>query len=1542
MSAKQNPIYRRQELAKQRKKVLDELVLSLKKEEYLTELLENITEVRAKGDLEYVDTAADHKVARSKIYTLTGHKRKLNTELQNLENEIKVLDRRNEHKETETPKEIKDSCSTSSTISKSGTPPPIKKRSVQLSLFNSRFNTTSWNMNASGQRDRRIDRQFDPKYNNVAVNFSDKNFPCTSCEPIKHFQTKTALISHQAGAHAPKLVASVLVEKQKNTPVRYSKQHEKKKYIIGDMKVESKMSTPDKQPKSKSSPPKIKSENNKMFRQVYTTAFKLKTANLYHYIKESSAALGRTNVLQNVARISGTSEKNISRWASAKEMKKFNDQIYKKVVGRGNKKVTRVFKIRNKFNSILFPVSESLLHEWFLDKRAQGFQITSYVLRVKMKQYVTKEIKTLEGTILSKKQKNFCASPGWAQKFRGRYGIVPRAKTKIKATFFERVPKCQRFHIQLHNRLKRNPVDSEYGRWKPCHRYNVDQVPLPLQCGGKLKTLATRGEKIIWMKQREGSNKRAATLQMCIHLGEVGIKQPKACILFRGQGKRLSQEEKESWDPRVIVRFQKNAWADDKFCVEWAEQNLAEAVKHHNNGECVLFMDNLVSQKSVKFLEVLKKLNVKSHFFPAGCTDLLQPIDRNIGAQFKYLIGLEQELLFEADDALLDRWCGIGGTMPAKECRILLTKCVAEAWHKMCNGYTDRLGKWHHPMDFSHIGKVTGCNMKIGPLEEVAKSIALQGIQSYTLDASMVTNLKAESGGESEEEDDEVNLDITEEEALSMDANGESLEPTNARDFQTLASLCTHYLKALPTILNSAPEETDGVFFDDTAAIVITLPPTKGQLGNYSKEPPLNLDNILNRNILINHCEEDAEVNGWFRGTVESECAADALRRGYNFNVYYSKTDTNDEFFGSLETNLDIVEYGIDSSRHRWVLLDNIPSINKLTSIFPKTKTTTTTTSTGKMLKGGGRSGSISNNNTSLNKGSSSSKNKTATTTTNTNRLHFAVLNGTSSSNSITTTTTSTGKRMKSAGSSRSMIKTATTTNTNRLPFTVLNSSRSSSNSGRNSSTAKNRVVSTVPPKRRRSDISDLTNIFDYRPLGMKGTAIVTQGDYARLTEGFKLNDNIINFYSNFLKYQLIIDGADMRTLLQYVGNGTQLKIKPYINVKFVCAPNAASVSFKALILAAVSTDSTSGVLRYPSANNYIRNLQPGVCKDVIMATIRDLLNHSTTSSAQCFIDILYKHQNPGSVDTLTDNQKALALKQDELASCYHTCNFFDIFVSIQNKCSNECHDMVQDPPEMFKHIAANLDANGVLALQPAKITSTKFPGHCKPGAALCSFGCSDDKYARAPQPGCAAIKEDRHNCDNVCHTSTHTTTDLKATPFLVVVVDRGLQLETPRIANISITDNCCLVFTGKVQHKIVEVEADIYRKTVLFDYQLISFACYNLGGVVNNELSGHYFTIRYLDNQWMKHDGQIQSIISLADCNNYFQTQVHSIFMIKKHPESIAVRHTIIPAPSLLTTTVCAGVSSPLPAGTLSSTAEAHNRIEETNKQSVGTYFKN
>ena len=44
--------------------------------------------------------------------------------------------------------------------------------------------------------------------------------------------------------------------------------------------------------------------------------------------------------------------------------------------------------------------------------------------------------------------------------------------------------------------------------------------------------------------------------------------QPKLSITFRGQGKKISAEEKAGYHPDVLVRFQKKAWADDEVCEE--------------------------------------------------------------------------------------------------------------------------------------------------------------------------------------------------------------------------------------------------------------------------------------------------------------------------------------------------------------------------------------------------------------------------------------------------------------------------------------------------------------------------------------------------------------------------------------------------------------------------------------------------------------------------------------------------------------------------------------------------------------------------------------------------------------------------------------------------------------------------------------------------------------------------------------------------------------------------------------------------------------
>ena len=66
--------------------------------------------------------------------------------------------------------------------------------------------------------------------------------------------------------------------------------------------------------------------------------------------------------------------------------------------------------------------------------------------------------------------------------------------------------------------------------------------------------------------------KRFATLNITARAvcddSKVRRGQPKLSITFRGQGKKISAEEKAGYHPDVLLRFQKKAWADDEVCEE--------------------------------------------------------------------------------------------------------------------------------------------------------------------------------------------------------------------------------------------------------------------------------------------------------------------------------------------------------------------------------------------------------------------------------------------------------------------------------------------------------------------------------------------------------------------------------------------------------------------------------------------------------------------------------------------------------------------------------------------------------------------------------------------------------------------------------------------------------------------------------------------------------------------------------------------------------------------------------------------------------------
>ena len=149
-----------------------------------------------------------------------------------------------------------------------------------------------------------------------------------------------------------------------------------------------------------------------------------------------------------------------------------------------------------------------------------------------------------------------------------------RNRKQSKEAFGEGLIK---WHGMTRERLIRSGKDGSYdkkwGRFLPTQRYNVDQSPLPFAFNTKRTyEMIKKGDRYhkVWISQPgSGLGKRQCTLQVCFR--PVG-KQPKLAIIFRGKGKRISTQEKETWHKGVDVYFQENAWADTDFSVAWAKK----------------------------------------------------------------------------------------------------------------------------------------------------------------------------------------------------------------------------------------------------------------------------------------------------------------------------------------------------------------------------------------------------------------------------------------------------------------------------------------------------------------------------------------------------------------------------------------------------------------------------------------------------------------------------------------------------------------------------------------------------------------------------------------------------------------------------------------------------------------------------------------------------------------------------------------------------------------------------------------------------------
>ena len=184
-------------------------------------------------------------------------------------------------------------------------------------------------------------------------------------------------------------------------------------------------------------------------------------------------------------------------------------------------------------------------------------------------------------------------------------------------------------------------------------------------------------------------DKRQCSLQVAFrYKGE----QPRLAVIFRGKGKRITQDEKLAWHPDIDVYFQPNAWMDSNANTQWREKTLKSFVEQQKLKKYVLLLDNLEAHCTEEFKVAVRDQKGLVWYGLTDGTDLWQPADAGYAQVLKTLISREHQDWLDRDDNA-DRWFQNEKPYTAMERRILITNWAGEAWKKLSKPEYDNLRK---------------------------------------------------------------------------------------------------------------------------------------------------------------------------------------------------------------------------------------------------------------------------------------------------------------------------------------------------------------------------------------------------------------------------------------------------------------------------------------------------------------------------------------------------------------------------------------------------------------------------------------------------------------------------------------------------------------------------------------------------------------------------------------------------------------------------------------------------------------------------------
>ncbi|CAI7783312.1 unnamed protein product [Closterium sp. NIES-54] len=317
-----------------------------------------------------------------------------------------------------------------------------------------------------------------------------------------------------------------------------------------------------------------------------------------HWLKMQDSQPDLSN--RALAKLAKVQPCQIRDWKKMREPLEVSSSCRRRLMGAGRKSK--------------FPFMERAVYRQFLKHRGRGLAVSVSMLQKWSAKYMKHRMPGV----------NWRASFRWATRFRARWHLARRVKTKmgqkLAADCKAKVESFWEFVRQMRS-LHDYPLDLIL---------NADQTPLFLEMPAE-RTLEKKGARTVHVRSA-GYEKERVTVMLAVTAS--GLKLPPYVVFKR------KTIPKVPIPAGVVVRAQDKGWMDESLVQDWITQVMVPFLKplRESTGrrrEALVVLDSYRGHLTEAVGQTMRMFRLSRAVIPGGCTPLVQPLDVSINRAFK-------------------------------------------------------------------------------------------------------------------------------------------------------------------------------------------------------------------------------------------------------------------------------------------------------------------------------------------------------------------------------------------------------------------------------------------------------------------------------------------------------------------------------------------------------------------------------------------------------------------------------------------------------------------------------------------------------------------------------------------------------------------------------------------------------------------------------------------------------------------------------------------------------------------------------------------